>query len=196
MTKRCGELTMTLPGAWGGSRFRVMGLTCSLALASCGGAVHGQDSPDAHRGGPVAFEFHGPGNARLTSQETRGYVTVILFGTTYDLATQVEAKLLERTSRTHRPRIRAGLVVLESSEYAPLAEAFRAAMNLSYPVNLADAETRAGESAFGTLDRVPTLVILDPNGRQVWRREGLASPAEIQRGIEEAEKSDVAVGQD
>jgi hypothetical protein len=107
----------------------------------------------------------------------------VLFVTTYDLASQIEAKRLDEIVRRHRPRANAGAVVLEPPKYAVLADAFRSSLGLGYEVALADAATLAGQGPFGNIPHVPTLFVLDRAGRLVWQKSGLATPREIEQAL-------------
>lgn len=53
----------------------------------------------------------------------------------------------------------------------------------TWPVAI-DADLRATE-AYG-VDRIPTLIVLDPDGNEVWRHSGLASRESIEAAIAEA----------
>jgi hypothetical protein len=92
--------------------------------------------------------------------------------------------------RSHRPRANAGAIVLEAPKYAVLADTFRTSLALSYPVALADDATRLGGGSFGRIDRVPTLVVLDRDGRQTFRKNGLAAPDEIRAALASASRRD------
>jgi hypothetical protein len=142
-------------------------------------------SPQAE---PVAFVYETTEREAFDSRSTRGRATVLLFVTTYDLASQVEAQRLDRIIRGHRPRANAAAVVLETRQYAVLAETFRASLGLSYPICLADDQTRRGRGPFGRLTRVPTVVVLDRSGVEVWRKEGLASSREMGQALATASR--------
>ncbi|MFC1642785.1 TlpA family protein disulfide reductase, partial [Myxococcota bacterium] len=78
---------------------------------------------------------------------------------------------------------------LESRQYAVLADVFRAALHLSYPVVMADPETRSGQGPFGAIRRVPTVVVLDRSGREVWRGEGLVDSVELEGALQRASQA-------
>lgn len=123
----------------------------------------------------------------LSAETFRGRVTVLLFVTTFDLASQLAAKQLNQVLHTHRPRINAAAVVLEAAKYAPLADVFRSTLELSYPVAIADLELLQRSSTLGEVRSVPTLIILDAQGREVLRRSGTFSPQELERFIARGE---------
>ena len=107
----------------------------------------------------------------------------VLFVTTYDLASQVLAQRLEDVLGAHVPRANGLLVVLEASQYAQLAAAFRDSLGLTLPVAMADADTIEGKSSFGPVPRIPTLVVLDGEGREVWRHAGVVSHGDIEKSL-------------
>jgi hypothetical protein len=159
-------------------------LVFSLCLVACAGS----DKPiaartEAPRGEAVEFAYGTTDGTELSSANTRGRATAILFVTTYDLASQLMAERLETAIRTHTPRANAGAVVLEAPKYAVMADAFRTTLGLSYPVAMADADTLSGVGPFGHLGRVPSLVVLDRDGREVFRHAGAVEPQVIERAL-------------
>jgi hypothetical protein len=114
----------------------------------------------------------------------------VLFATTFDMASQVQAKHLDQVLRRHRPRANAVVVIMEAPKYAVLAEAFRTTLGLSYPVALADHRTLAGEGPFGPISGVPTLVVLDRDGRPVLKRLGLMGPELMDRALSAADRGE------
>jgi hypothetical protein len=95
------------------------------------------------------------------------------------------ARRLDEALRSHRPRINAGAVALEAPNAAPLVEVFRSTLGLSYPVALTGSGAEDG-GAFGTVDRVPTLVVLDARGRQVHRVAGVLEMDVLERLLSDA----------
>jgi hypothetical protein len=144
--------------------------------------------PEETEGRVLQFAFGTTDGEELTSEGTRGRVTVLVFVTTFDLASQVVAKRLDQVARTHHPRINAGAVVLEAPKYAPLAQAFGSALELSYPVALADLPTLAQNSSLGDVRSVPTVVVLNGEGREIVRKFGTCSVAELESWVARAER--------
>jgi hypothetical protein len=107
--------------------------------------------------------------------------------TTFDLPSQIMARRLDDVLRRHRPRANAGAIVLEAPDTAPLAEVFRSTLGLGYPVALAMTPGVQRDGPFGTIDRVPTLVVLDAQGREVTRKFGNLSEAELEEALSSAE---------
>jgi hypothetical protein len=182
---------MGSPRGGGRVRFAVLMLSL-LATPGCGANDEPARTPASTGpradGRPTSFAFVSTQGETFSSRSTEGRATAVLFVTTYDLASQVEAKRLAEVVYYQRPPANAGAVVLESEEYGVLADAFRTSLGLSYPVCLADESTRSGKGPFGKVDRVPTLVVLDRSGVEIWRREGLVTRGEIQKALATASR--------
>jgi len=160
--------------------WRLAGGACALALV-LGCATRSATKPSQTAVKTTTQET-------FSSRSTRGRATALLFVTTYDLASQVQAQRLDRLLRRHRPRVNGVAVVLESAEYAVLADAYRTSLGLSIPVCVADDETRLGRGPFGRIGRVPTLVVLDRSGVEVWRNPGLATSREMKKALATASR--------
>jgi hypothetical protein len=111
---------------------------------------------------------------------------LIVLITTYDLGSQLLLRRVEEAVRSHRPRANAGAVVMEPPKYEVLLETYGQAMQLSFPIVLADLPTREGRGAFGRVDYLPVLVVLDADGRQVARHEGPVELDVILKALREA----------
>jgi hypothetical protein len=154
-----------------------------LVLCGCRVPVEADVPPSVSRGDSVVFAFGTTEGGEFNSETTRGRVTAVLFVTTFDLASQAEAKRLSQLLRSHRPRINAGAVVLEAPKYATFADVFRTSLELAYPVALADPATLAGAGAFGEVRAVPTLVVLDRDGYETFRKAGLMTGRELEAAL-------------
>jgi hypothetical protein len=144
-------------------------------------------SPDnraaALRSDPVVFHYEGAQEGALDSGALRGRPSVIIFITTYDIASQAQARFLTMLERRHRARIRVAAVVLEPPDNRPLVIAFRDALHLDYPVAMGDSDLVAGRGPFGDVHAVPTTVLLDDKGRIAWRNVGLAKDTDIEGAL-------------
>jgi hypothetical protein len=116
----------------------------------------------------------------------RGRVTALLFITTFDLASQLVVRRLGDVITSFTPRANAAAVVIEAPRYAELLPTYRDAMALPFPVVMADFATQQGGGPFGAIAHVPTLVVLDRDGREVWRHEGALERNEIERALRRA----------
>lgn len=137
----------------------------------------------SRRATPRFFDYVALDGSRLGTEGTRGRVTVLVFVTTYDMGSQIVVRELADVFRRHRPRINAGVIVLEPPRNAPLAEAFAAAMELPFPLALADPATLEGRGPFGDVAAVPTTVVLDRTGAERFRSEAVVSAAALERAI-------------
>jgi len=164
------------------------GLVLLSLLAACGPRKPGPTNHGRVEGA-VGFAFGTTQGEELSSETTRGRATALIFVTTYDPVCQAQATELDKAVRSHTPRSNAGAVVMEAPKYAFLAEVWRTELGLSYPVAMANPSTLGRSGPFGSLRRVPTLVVLDRSGREVWRREGFVALATILHQLSEASKS-------
>lgn len=121
---------------------------------------------------PVEFGYPTTGGGRLTSAELRGRFTVLALVATYDLASQAQLKVLGLVLRNHSPRVNVAAIVLGPPENAPLVEAYATGLRLPFPIALADERTVEGRGPFEGLRHVPSIVILDRDGREVFRHVG------------------------
>lgn len=157
--------------------------TLAVLLASCSHSEPAPATPPrpAPVGPPVEFAYPSADDAAaVTSTAMRGRASVLIFITTYDLASQAEARFLTMVMHRHVPRIRAAAIALEPQENRPLVAAFRDALHLEYPVAMADKAVISGGGPFGDVHAVPTTVVLDARGRVVARHVGLARDDEIE----------------
>ena len=161
-------------------------LVISLAVA-CSPAPRPQSEPALARGRPVEFAFAVLDGSVITHETTRGRVTALLFVTTFDLPSQAAARQLAEVQRSHVPRFNAAAIAIESAENATLVGVFRDTLALPYPVGIADQLELQALPVFANVDRVPTLILLDREGRPTHRHHGLFEPAALEswlRGTE------------
>jgi len=135
-------------------------------------------------GQPVAFSWiearkRAGRDERIDAESLRGRVTVLVFVTTYDVASQAATRFAMQLARGHVPRLNVALVVLEPIESRPLVDAFASALDLPFPALLADDATIRGEGPFAGLHHVPSFVVLDREGRERARHLGLVEHAEL-----------------
>jgi hypothetical protein len=142
--------------------------------------------PPKPRSEPIAFAYGTPSGTVLGSATTRGRVTALLFVTTFDLPSQVMARRLDDVIRRHQPRANAGAVAIEAPTAAPLVEVFKSTLGLRYEVALSSTGNETN-GPFGTIDRVPTLIVLDREGREVGRHHGVLEPEAIVQALRAAE---------
>jgi len=157
---------------------------CAVHLGGCGPDAPPKDPGAApRRGHRVDFAFETLDGKPLSTATLAGRFSVIGFGTTYDLPSQAQARYLSGVSRRHAPRVNVALLILEPEDNRPLIDAFVTTLKLPYPVALADAPTIAGRGPFVGLHHVPSVVVLDPEGREAWRHLGLADEDTIRAAL-------------
>jgi hypothetical protein len=165
-----------------------------LAGLGCGSSESAAKPPPAapvpaDRGAPVVFELATINNKPLSTATLAGRISVIAFLATYDMASQAQARFLGDLVRSHKPRINAAVIILELPENKPMVEAFVAALEPPYPVAMADPATLAGEGPFRGLHHVPSIVILDRQGREAYRRLGLIEASALEEILREVERT-------
>jgi hypothetical protein len=129
----------------------------------------------AATGAPISFAYPTLDGQVLSTSSIAGRYTVLSFITTYDHFSHAQARFLSTVMNKHVPRINAGVIVLEPPQNRILVEAFVKVVAPPYPVAMADEATIHGEGPFLDLHEVPSTIILDQLGREVWRHKGLAS---------------------
>src|SRR5690349_19771168 len=118
---------------------------------------------------PIRFSYETTDGRTLQASDLRGRFTVIALVATYDLTSQAQMKVLSLVQRSHAPRVNVAAIALDPAENRPLVIAFAQSLGFDFPVAIADAETIAGRGPFGALNAVPSVLILDRSGREVYR---------------------------
>jgi hypothetical protein len=171
-------------------------LPAVVFLAACGGASGATSAegapppstpPVSSHGPKVHFEYTTLTGAPLSTSTLAGRISVIGFAATYDPASQAQARFLTALLRHHTPRINVALLVLEPPENQILVEVFAQSLRLPYPVALADAATIAGQGPFTGLHHVPSIIILDAEGREASRYLGLMDDTALETAVRAVE---------
>jgi hypothetical protein len=168
-----------------------------LGLAGCAAAPEEGASPTstvmtpvgtvAVTGAPVAFRYPNVLGGDLATDDLRGRVTVLLLVTTYDVPSQVEVGFLTRLHKEHVPRVNAALIVLEPPESRDIVREYVRALAIDYPVGMADAATIAGHGPFESVQHVPSVVILDREGRERFRHLGPMKYGDLKAAVNRVE---------
>jgi len=159
--------------------------TLAVLAASCSHSEPAPAVPSSPTiealGQPVTFAYPSVDDAPdVTSARMRGKPTILVFLSTFDIASQAQARFLSMVQRRREPPIHAAAIVLEPKENRALVAMFRQSLGLAYPVALGDDELIAGKGPFGDVRAVPATVVLDASGRIVARREGLLKDDELE----------------
>jgi hypothetical protein len=155
-------------------------LGCAAPSTPPAGPVERQPGREVH------FEFRGPDAAVFDSKGTRGRVTLVALITTYDIGSQLLVRRLDDLLRNYVPRVNVGAVAMEAPRYAELVRIFPNSLGLRFPVVMADPASLSGAGPFGVIERIPTLVVLDAEGRLVRRLEGVPEMSEIRAAVASA----------
>jgi hypothetical protein len=169
-------------------------LSLLAAITSCakqGGSRPTQPTegaPAPQRGAPIEYAFESLDDREVSLAALKGRATVLVFIATYGDASIIQARFLKRVLNEHTPRFNAVGIFMEPIDNRPLARIFRDAAVLPYPLAMADAETIAGRGPFTGIDTVPSVVVLDTEGREVFRKVGVAHPDELEKAIRDAQR--------
>jgi hypothetical protein len=170
---------------------RTLLLGLAVLLFACGGPgakeARGSISLPG-KGAPLRYAFTAIDGRPVSSEEHAKRITVIAFLTTYDVPSQVEARFLASLLRHHTPRLNVAALMLETADNKPLVDAFAVTLGLPYPIALADVDTIAGQGTFAGLHHVPSVVILDRDGREAFRKVGFIDEATLEAAVRAVEK--------
>lgn len=166
----------------------------ALVAAGCAPALAPTDAPPAPLPGaatvdpdaastPLGFSCTALDGKTVSTATVAGRVTVLLFLTSYDPASTAEAEFLRDLLHTHAPRFNVVGMALEREANRPLIEGFASAARLEYPICIADADTIAGRGTFAGMNSVPSVLILDPQGRPQYRYIGLQKADALEAAI-------------
>ena len=131
------------------------------------------------RGPRLVFDLEAIDGTKVSTESSLGRCTVIGFLATYDTASQAEANFLRVVSREHVPRVNVVAVVEELPESKPLVQAFADSLGLRFPIVLIDAPALT-HTAFHDMKSVPSVMVLDKEGRRAWRKAGIVEAKEIE----------------
>lgn len=166
--------------------FGAIGLLFFMSFA-CTGA-RSEATPKAPEASPVlTFSLPRLDGRLVESEQLRGRVTVLLFLTTFDVASQAQARRLEDLYRTHTPRLNALGVVVEAPRYAALAGEYRESLGLSYPLVMGERAVLDAHEELRHVKSVPAWIILSPDGEIVNSAAGALNLDELGRLVREAE---------
>jgi hypothetical protein len=163
-------------------------LAVVIALAGCVGETAGNPAVSIAAKVPRRFDYVGVDGARFSTETTLGRATVVIFITTYDLISQAVIRRLVDMARDIKPRINAGVIVLEPPRNQLLVEAFAETLDIPFPVAMADQATLERRGPFGDVEVVPTVIVLDKHGVEVWRKDGAPANGELEPILADASR--------
>jgi cytochrome c biogenesis protein CcmG/thiol:disulfide interchange protein DsbE len=156
----------------------LFGLAILPRLVPSGGGMVGSMAPDV----TLPVVANGDPGARMQLAELRGRPVVLDFWATWCGPCALQAPILDRIARRHEKK---GLVVLgvNVDDGPEIARAYAAKKGLSYPI-VVD-ESRDASGRYG-VDKLPSLVVIDKQGRIVAYLTGLVDEASLDEVISAA----------
>jgi hypothetical protein len=156
---------------------RALALTVALAvaLAACGGA--------RVLGPPVSMSITALDGGELDLSTYRGKAVVLHLFATWSLAAQADTASFD--ALVDRDDVVVIGIALDPEGYLLVAP-WRSASGVRYQVALASAAVRDGTSPLGTIEVIPTTIVLDRSGRPVARVGRQLATGEMAALIERA----------
>ncbi|CAN5165893.1 hypothetical protein BH09MYX1_BH09MYX1_09880 [soil metagenome] len=151
----------------------------SLLTAACGTKSTQRVGETPVAASALSYRFESLDARPVTSEAFAGKFTVMVFIATGDLVSQAQANFLVAMASHDGDRVNYALVALQDGTTRELVEGYRDALKITFPIALGDTATTAGGGPFGDVATVPTVVVIDPEGRLKWKKTGLAKPDEI-----------------
>jgi hypothetical protein len=115
----------------------------------------------------------------VSSDVHRGKPTILAFVTTGDIVGQAQVSYLVHMAKNDSDRVNYALIALHPRKEVVLVDAYCKTLGVEFPVALGDHGATNAAGPFGEIPAVPTIVILDRQGRIVWKHTGLAKNDEI-----------------
>ena len=167
-----------------------LGLAALLSTigVSCSGSRPAEPIGVSHERQLITFSFDSLDARPVSSEASRGKLTVVAFVATWDMLSQAQADFLSAMIKTDGDKNVYYVVALDDRNNRELVEAFATTLHLECPIALGDADTVAGRGPFGEV-AVPTVVLLDPEGREAWRKIGLAKSDELRQVMASIERA-------
>jgi hypothetical protein len=172
----------------GGGSILAVAAALACVLAGCGPKADpgppvgvstkaGEPLPSSEKAAVYAFDSL---DERPVSSETmRGKPTVIVFVSTGDIVGQAQVSYLVHMAKADGDRVNYAMIALHPRKEIVLVEAYCKTLGVEFPVALGDSAATNAAGPFGEIPAVPTLVVLDREGRLVWKHTGLAKHDEI-----------------
>lgn len=178
------------------SRFPlVVGLVAALSLSVLGcGDSKGAEEPRASREEVHPFQFDSLDERPVSRDAFVGKPAVIVFLTTWDLASQAQVTILVKMAEHDGPAVRYAMVALHERHERELVETYARSLKVPFPVALSDAETRIGRGPLGDVHMIPTTLVIDAEGRLVKKHVGVTRPDVLRPSVEAAKATVVGGG--
>lgn len=170
-------------------RARLLAVAVALfGVSACGGGRREPSGPVGVTTAPSGptFAFDSLDERPVTSSAFRGRPAVLCLVTTGNLGSQLQVSYLVKmaSAEANRPAGPAfALVVLEPQTNREIAEIYRGKLGVQFPVALAGDDVLAAGGPFG-VQEVPTVLVLDREGRVTFQHFGITRPDEIRAALQ------------
>ena len=147
----------------------------AVVAAACSGAKKaeppvGFTAPSSDEAS-VAFQIYSIDERPITSQTVRGKPTVMAFATTGGIKGQAQLNFLVIMAKHDEGKNNYVFVALEPRDNRQLVEEYKRFLGITFPIGMADDEMLQGLGPFGDVRAEPTTIILDRQGRVVFRAQ-------------------------
>jgi hypothetical protein len=151
----------------------------ALALALLAACPHRGPAPRTGAGPEVALVLPALDGGEVDLHAYRGHVVAVQFFTTWSLDAQEDVAELRALRAAHPDLIVVG-IGMDPDGYALIAP-WRDAVGIDWMIGLPTPELAAGATPFGQVPVVPTVFLLDRQGRIAYRHDGPLPRGEIGR---------------
>ncbi len=152
--------------------------------------VGASDKGEPELGRSVSFEFDSLDARPVTSAALRGKVSVLVFVTTWDLLSQAQVGYVVQMAKHDGDQVNYVLVALQDRADRELVEEYGRTLKVTFPVALGDPASRVGQGPLGDVHMIPTVVIVDSEGRLRWKHVGLAKNDVLRGALSRIKKGD------
>lgn len=164
----------------------VLAALAAGALLGCGGAKTEEPPPGASivpARPAAAFAFESLDARPVSSAAFAGKPVVLAFIATWDLLSQAQVRYLVEMDKRDQGKVVYAAVCLQESKDRELIEVYRSTVGITFPMAIADRGTLAGGGAFGDVQSVPTVLVLDGDGHVRFQKVGLVKSDEIRAAL-------------
>jgi hypothetical protein len=127
----------------------------------------------------TTYAFDSLDERAVSSDVDRGKPTLIAFVTTGDIIGQAQVGYLVAMAKHDADKVNYALIALHPRKEIVLVDSYRKTLGVEFPVALGEPPSTTAAGPFGEIPAVPTTVILDREGRIVWKHTGLAKSDEL-----------------
>ncbi len=128
---------------------------------------------------PTAYVFDSLDDRPVSSAAHRGKPTVMAFVTTGDIVGQAQVDFLVAMAKTDGAKVNYAVIAMHPRKEIVLVAAYISALKIEFPVALGAPAAMSSSGPFGEIDAVPTVIVLDREGKIAWKHTGLAKSDEL-----------------